>query len=257
MKNHSDDVFVVLHFGLVVNLHLRQTYEYICYSIRIEYSRGKVWEKVCSTLWSLCFTSQQDASVVRRWGDKKSWRVCSNRALLAKADWSTCVIEISYHRHFKYNVQVEWIFSSCGLFVQNSIQTNLLLARSFWIHNAMNTSWKPIWMLLFKYISMIQALQPHYLYRLNWITKFRFKFCLFFFLFCFVLFLLSLCVDVYRKQISIGAGIGTVFGSLIIGYARNPSLKQQLFSYAILGFALSEAMGLFCLMMSFLLLFAF
>lgn len=54
-----------------------------------------------------------------------------------------------------------------------------------------------------------------------------------------------------------GAGIGSVFGSLIIGYARNPSLKQQLFSYAILGFALSEAMGLFSLMMAFLLLFAF
>jgi len=54
-----------------------------------------------------------------------------------------------------------------------------------------------------------------------------------------------------------GAGIGSVFGSLVIGYARNPSLKQQLFSYAILGFALSEAMGLFCLMMAFLVLFAF
>jgi F-type H+-transporting ATPase subunit c len=54
-----------------------------------------------------------------------------------------------------------------------------------------------------------------------------------------------------------GAGIGTVFGSLVIGYARNPGLKQQLFSYAILGFALSEAMGLFCLMMAFMLLFAF
>ena len=53
-----------------------------------------------------------------------------------------------------------------------------------------------------------------------------------------------------------GAGIGTVFGSLIIGYARNPSLKQQLFSHAILGFALSEAMGLFCLMLAFLILFA-
>ena len=53
-----------------------------------------------------------------------------------------------------------------------------------------------------------------------------------------------------------GAGIGTVFGSLIIGYARNPSLKQQLFTYAILGFALSEAMGLFCLMVAFLILFA-
>merc|ERR1712177_131748 len=53
-----------------------------------------------------------------------------------------------------------------------------------------------------------------------------------------------------------GAGIGSVFGSLIIGYARNPSLKQQLFSYAILGFALSEAMGLFCLMVAFAILFA-
>merc|ERR1712198_455778 len=53
-----------------------------------------------------------------------------------------------------------------------------------------------------------------------------------------------------------GAGIGTVFGSLIIGYARNPSLKSQLFSYAILGFALSEATGLFCLMVAFLILFA-
>lgn len=55
----------------------------------------------------------------------------------------------------------------------------------------------------------------------------------------------------------LGIGIGIVFGSLILGYARNASLKQQLFSYAILGFALSEAMGLFCLMIAFLLLFAF
>jgi len=54
-----------------------------------------------------------------------------------------------------------------------------------------------------------------------------------------------------------GAGIGSVFGSLVIGYARNPSLKGQLFAFAILGFALSEAMGLFCLMMAFLILFAF
>merc|ERR1711962_639786 len=64
-------------------------------------------------------------------------------------------------------------------------------------------------------------------------------------------------IDMAAKYIGAGAGIGSVFGSLIIGYARNPSLKQQLFSYAILGFALSEAMGLFCLMMAFLLLFAF
>ncbi|XP_040599842.1 ATP synthase F(0) complex subunit C2, mitochondrial-like [Mesocricetus auratus] len=52
------------------------------------------------------------------------------------------------------------------------------------------------------------------------------------------------------------AGIGTVFGISIIGYTRDPSLKQQLFSYASLGFALSEAMGLFCLMVAFLILFA-
>jgi len=60
-----------------------------------------------------------------------------------------------------------------------------------------------------------------------------------------------------KKLYIIGVGIGLVFGSLIIGYARNPSLKQQVFNYAILGFALSEAMGLFCLMIAFLILFAF
>lgn len=54
-----------------------------------------------------------------------------------------------------------------------------------------------------------------------------------------------------------GAGIGTIFSGLIIGYARNPSLKQQLFSYAILGFALSEAIALFALMIAFLILFTF
>ena len=49
-----------------------------------------------------------------------------------------------------------------------------------------------------------------------------------------------------------GVGIGLVFGSLITATARNPSLRPQLFTYAILGFALAEATGLFCLMMAFL-----
>tara|TARA_R110002060_G_scaffold76521_2_gene86967 strand:- start:277 stop:465 length:189 start_codon:yes stop_codon:yes gene_type:complete len=53
-----------------------------------------------------------------------------------------------------------------------------------------------------------------------------------------------------------GTGIGTVFGSLITGVARNPSMRGQLFSYAILGFAFAEATGLFALMVSFLILFA-
>ena len=54
-----------------------------------------------------------------------------------------------------------------------------------------------------------------------------------------------------------GAGIGIVFGSLINSVARNPSLTKQLFGYAILGFALTEAIALFALMMAFLILFVF
>nr|YP_007475397.1 ATP synthase F0 subunit c [Microbotryum lychnidis-dioicae]AGE14611.1 ATP synthase F0 subunit c [Microbotryum lychnidis-dioicae] len=53
-----------------------------------------------------------------------------------------------------------------------------------------------------------------------------------------------------------GVGIGVVFAGLITGVARNPGMKSILFSYAILGFALSEATGLFSLMMSFLLLYS-
>lgn len=54
-----------------------------------------------------------------------------------------------------------------------------------------------------------------------------------------------------------GVGIGIVFGSLILGVSRNPSSVKQLFGYAILGFALTEAIALFGLMMAFLILFAF
>ena len=53
-----------------------------------------------------------------------------------------------------------------------------------------------------------------------------------------------------------GVGIGTVFGALVLGIARNPSLKDELFKMAILGFALTEAIALFALMIVFLLLFA-
>jgi len=54
-----------------------------------------------------------------------------------------------------------------------------------------------------------------------------------------------------------GVGIGTVFAALINAIARNPSLGKQLFIYAILGFALTEAIALFGLMMAFLILFGF
>jgi F-type H+-transporting ATPase subunit c len=54
----------------------------------------------------------------------------------------------------------------------------------------------------------------------------------------------------------VGTGVGIVFASLVSSFARNPSLKGQLFSYTILGFALTEAIALFALMMAFLILFA-
>nr|YP_010144796.1 ATPase subunit 9 [Mirabilis jalapa]YP_010144815.1 ATPase subunit 9 [Mirabilis jalapa]YP_010144822.1 ATPase subunit 9 [Mirabilis jalapa]QQL93518.1 ATPase subunit 9 [Mirabilis jalapa]QQL93522.1 ATPase subunit 9 [Mirabilis jalapa]QQL93523.1 ATPase subunit 9 [Mirabilis jalapa] len=52
-------------------------------------------------------------------------------------------------------------------------------------------------------------------------------------------------------------GIGNVFSSSIHSVARNPSLAKQLFGYAILGFALTEAIALFALMMAFLISFVF
>ena len=52
-----------------------------------------------------------------------------------------------------------------------------------------------------------------------------------------------------------GIGIGLIFASLISGLSRNPMLKEDLFKAAILGFALTEAVALFALMIAFLILF--
>jgi F-type H+-transporting ATPase subunit c len=52
-----------------------------------------------------------------------------------------------------------------------------------------------------------------------------------------------------------GVGIGVVFGAFLIAFSRNPNLKNELFSYTLLGFALTEAIALFALMMAFLILF--
>mgnify|MGYP000217796142 FL=1 len=53
-----------------------------------------------------------------------------------------------------------------------------------------------------------------------------------------------------------GIDIGTVFGELALDTSRNPSLKDELFKMAILGFALTEAIALFALVIAFLILFA-
>ncbi len=52
-----------------------------------------------------------------------------------------------------------------------------------------------------------------------------------------------------------GAGAGVVFGSFLLSYSRNPSRADALMKYAMLGFALTEAVGLLALMMAFLILF--
>lgn len=54
-----------------------------------------------------------------------------------------------------------------------------------------------------------------------------------------------------------GVGIGIVFGALVLGVSRNPSLKDELQQLAIFGFALTEAIALFALLIAFLILFAF
>lgn len=54
-----------------------------------------------------------------------------------------------------------------------------------------------------------------------------------------------------------GVGIGIVFHGLMLSVSRNPAIQKDLFVYAILGFALCEAIALFGLMISFLILFGF
>jgi len=54
----------------------------------------------------------------------------------------------------------------------------------------------------------------------------------------------------------VGVGIGVVFNGMLTSYSRNPKLKDELFRLTILGFALTEAIGLFALLMAFLIFFS-
>ena len=53
----------------------------------------------------------------------------------------------------------------------------------------------------------------------------------------------------------VGAGIGNIFASLISAIGRNPAARAQVFGLGMLGFALTEAVALFALLISFLILF--
>ncbi len=53
----------------------------------------------------------------------------------------------------------------------------------------------------------------------------------------------------------VGLGIGNIFASMIASVARNPAARDTVFPIGILGFALTEAVALFALLIAFLILF--
>ncbi len=57
--------------------------------------------------------------------------------------------------------------------------------------------------------------------------------------------------------LGVGIGIGNIFSSLVNSIARNPSARDDVFGIGILGFALTEAIALFALIVALLLLFVF
>ena len=56
--------------------------------------------------------------------------------------------------------------------------------------------------------------------------------------------------------LGVGVGIGNIFSTLISSIARNPAARGEVFPIGILGFALTEAVALFALLIAFLILFA-
>ena len=55
----------------------------------------------------------------------------------------------------------------------------------------------------------------------------------------------------------VGIGIGNIFGSYVQGALRNPAAAGRVFGNVLLGFALTEAIALFALVIAMLLLFVF
>ena len=53
-----------------------------------------------------------------------------------------------------------------------------------------------------------------------------------------------------------GVGVGVIFGNYLAGALRNPSAAAGQFSNLIFGFAVTEALGIFSLVIAFLLLYA-
>ena len=54
----------------------------------------------------------------------------------------------------------------------------------------------------------------------------------------------------------VGLGIGQLFSSWVTAIGRNPAAQSKVFPVGILGFAMTEAVALFALLVAFLILFA-
>ncbi|PHR61712.1 MAG: ATP F0F1 synthase subunit C [Robiginitomaculum sp.] len=57
-------------------------------------------------------------------------------------------------------------------------------------------------------------------------------------------------------MIGAGVGLGHIFGNYLSAAIRNPSAAKGQFGNLIFGFAVTEALGIFSLLIAFLLLFA-
>jgi F-type H+-transporting ATPase subunit c len=53
----------------------------------------------------------------------------------------------------------------------------------------------------------------------------------------------------------VGIGIGNIFSAMVSTVGRNPAARDAIFPIGILGFALTEAVALFALLIAFLILF--
>ena len=53
-----------------------------------------------------------------------------------------------------------------------------------------------------------------------------------------------------------GVGIGDIFSGYIRAVGMNPKMQQKLFAYTVIGFALTEVIALFGLMMAFIIIYS-
>jgi F-type H+-transporting ATPase subunit c len=55
--------------------------------------------------------------------------------------------------------------------------------------------------------------------------------------------------------LGVGIGLGNIFSSFISSVARNPSARDQVFGIGMIGFAVTEAVAIFAMVIAFMILF--